>query len=32
MIGSTEQVATKILDTDHILGGVDRVHGQTDWG
>jgi alkanesulfonate monooxygenase SsuD/methylene tetrahydromethanopterin reductase-like flavin-dependent oxidoreductase (luciferase family) len=32
MIGSSQEVAAKILDTHHILGGIDRFFGQVDWG
>jgi alkanesulfonate monooxygenase SsuD/methylene tetrahydromethanopterin reductase-like flavin-dependent oxidoreductase (luciferase family) len=32
MIGSTEEIVTKILDAHHILGGIDRFFGQADWG
>jgi hypothetical protein len=31
MIGSSEEVAEKILDAHRILG-LDRVFGQVDWG
>jgi hypothetical protein len=32
MIGTSEQITAKILDAHHILGGLDRSYGQTDWG
>jgi alkanesulfonate monooxygenase SsuD/methylene tetrahydromethanopterin reductase-like flavin-dependent oxidoreductase (luciferase family) len=32
MIGSPQEVAAKILDAHHILGGIDRFFGQVDWG
>jgi alkanesulfonate monooxygenase SsuD/methylene tetrahydromethanopterin reductase-like flavin-dependent oxidoreductase (luciferase family) len=32
MIGSSQEVVAKILDADRVLGGIDRVFGQVDWG
>jgi alkanesulfonate monooxygenase SsuD/methylene tetrahydromethanopterin reductase-like flavin-dependent oxidoreductase (luciferase family) len=32
MIGSSDELIGKILDTDRILGGLDRFYGQVDWG
>ena len=32
MIGSSQEVAAKILDAHQILGGIDRFFGQVDWG
>src|SRR3954447_7255875 len=32
MIGSAEEITTKILDAHATLGGIDRFYGQVDWG
>jgi hypothetical protein len=32
MIGSAEEITTKILDAHDTLGGIDRFYGQVDWG
>ncbi len=32
MIGSSQEIAEKILEAHHLLGGIDRFFGQADWG
>jgi alkanesulfonate monooxygenase SsuD/methylene tetrahydromethanopterin reductase-like flavin-dependent oxidoreductase (luciferase family) len=32
MIGSSDELIQKILETDQILGGLDRFYAQIDWG